>query len=68
MNVCVEINPEKIDYTVKNSKLPEENILTKSGIGLQNVNRRLELSYPEKYLLNKHETDEVYEVHLTIEI
>jgi two-component system sensor histidine kinase AlgZ len=68
VNVCVEINPEKIDYTVKNSKLPKENILTKSGIGLQNVNRRLELSYPEKYILNKYETDEVYEVHLTIEI
>ncbi|WP_255068670.1 sensor histidine kinase [Lacihabitans sp. LS3-19] len=68
VNVSVEISPEKIEYTVKNSKLPKENIMAKSGIGLQNVNRRLELSYPEKYVLKKNETEDTYEIHLTIAI
>ena len=56
-------------YTVENSKLPT-NPNKKSGIGLQNVKRRLELSYPDDYVLTiKDEPDHYYvELKLNIKI
>jgi two-component system, LytTR family, sensor histidine kinase AlgZ len=57
----------KIIYTVKNSKLPNGNNLEKSGIGLQNVQRRLELSYQHHYQLTVNDGKEAYEVKLEID-
>lgn len=39
-----------------------------SGIGLQNVTRRLELLYPDQYQLNIDETDKKYTVNLNINL
>lgn len=66
--IKIEILPLKIIYSVKNSKLPKETLLEKSGIGLVNVNRRLELSYPDKFTLEKKETDTVYEVKISLDL
>ena len=68
VDIVVEIKEGSLVYIVINSKLPKEVILEKSGIGLQNVNRRLELSYPGRYSLNKVETPTTYEVTLNLEI
>lgn len=57
----------KIIYTVKNSKLPTGNNLEKSGIGLQNVQRRLELSYPHSHTLAVQDEKESYGVRLEID-
>lgn len=48
------------DSSVKNES--EKN----SGIGLKNVNRRLELLYQDRYTLDVNETDERYQVTLTL--
>jgi len=54
-------------YIVKNSKPTVKNETNeKSGIGLQNVQRRLALSYPEKYELKIEDTPEVHTVQLNL--
>ncbi len=68
VKISVEIKDKSILYCVKNSKLPNDSILEKSGIGLQNVKRRLELIYSEKYKLEQTETDQYYEVSLKIDL
>lgn len=68
VQISVDIKDKLIVYCVKNSKLPNESILEKSGIGLQNVKRRLELSYPEKHSLEQIVTDQSYEVSLKIDL
>jgi sensor histidine kinase YesM len=68
VEIFLEISPKQIVYKVKNSKLPNETIMEKSGIGLINVNRRLELSYPDKYILEKNETNEFYEIKLYLKL
>jgi len=42
--------------------------IEKSGIGLENVKRRLQLLYPGKHLLRFMETDEKYMVNLEINL
>ncbi len=57
-------------YTVENSKLPD-NILKseeKSGIGLQNVKRRLALSYPDNFDLKIDETADFFRVRLKLNL
>lgn len=46
----------------KNSPTMEE----RSGVGLENVNRRLELIYGEKYSLNINESDTDFKIALTL--
>lgn len=55
-------------YRVENSKLTNShpNANGKSGIGLQNVNRRLELSYPDQYTLTTIDLPEKYSVELKL--
>jgi two-component system, LytTR family, sensor histidine kinase AlgZ len=70
INVSIELKGKNCVYKVENSKnnikleKPEE----KSGIGLQNVQRRLELSYPDKYKLEVKDTANSYYVKLNIEL
>jgi two-component system, LytTR family, sensor histidine kinase AlgZ len=68
VDILIEIKTNEVIYTVKNSKLPQESLLEKSGIGLMNVHRRLELSYPNQYELTKNETPTTYEVKLKLKL
>ena len=57
-------------YTVENTNLPAKfkTVLEKSGIGLKNVKRRLELSYPEKFTLHIDDTPTVYKIQLILNL
>ena len=57
-------------YSVENSKMPtpKPEAEEKSGIGLQNVKRRLELSYPEKYALTVNDLPDKYRIDLRISL
>jgi two-component system, LytTR family, sensor histidine kinase AlgZ len=66
IDVYVEVTNNSIIYNVRNSKTLKTISSEKSGIGLINVNRRLNLSYPDKYELTQTETDDIYEIKLKL--
>ncbi|MBL7858642.1 MAG: histidine kinase [Cyclobacteriaceae bacterium] len=68
VNIAIRLDGKKCEYTVENSKVAVVNAghEGKSGIGLQNVNRRLELSYPNQYQLKVDEKPDVYKVQLNL--
>jgi LytS/YehU family sensor histidine kinase len=61
------LHNKQLIYTVENSKL-ETNNHEKSGIGLQNVKRRLDLSYPQKSHLQVTDGENDYKISLTLDI
>ncbi|GAB2796778.1 histidine kinase [Rhabdobacter roseus] len=69
VNVRIEIEGTQCTYRVENSKLPAADALgEKSGIGLQNLERRLQLSYPHQHELRIEDTPELYSVQLTLSL
>lgn len=63
------VKDNEIIYTVENTKL--KNVLSekeKSGFGLQNLKRRLELSYPDKHQLKADEFPDRYFVQLNLSL
>ena len=70
VNISIRIQGKECVYKVQNSKLPftKPEAEEKSGIGLQNVKRRLELSYPGKHRLTVENLQDSYSVQLNIEI
>ncbi len=57
-------------FSVENSKIPQQakNVKEKSGIGLQNVKRRLALSYPDNYTLEVEDKPTFYKVQLLLHL
>ena len=68
VNVNIDISENICFYMVENNKMNTQVNLEASGIGLQNVKRRLELSYPGKYTLDIIETDTTYKVKLNLNL
>jgi two-component system sensor histidine kinase AlgZ len=68
VNLSIKMNGKQCTYTVENSKLPgsTDSKEGKSGIGLRNVQRRLELSYPNQYQLKTEDKPDRYSVQLDI--
>jgi two-component system, LytTR family, sensor histidine kinase AlgZ len=65
IKILISMEGTNCIYTVENSKLTPSGE-RKSGIGLQNVKRRLELSYPGKYELKVNDLDDRYLVQLKL--
>ena len=70
VNIHIQIQGKACTYTVENSKLPHKTpaSLEKSGIGLLNVRRRLELSYPQQYELQVQDQADRYFVQLKLNL
>jgi LytS/YehU family sensor histidine kinase len=68
VDISIQLNGSECIYTVKNSKVDGNGSHEKSGIGLQNVQRRLELSYPEQYQLTIENNPETYAVQLKLQL
>ncbi len=56
------------EFEVSNSKNKTEISKNNNGIGLKNVQRRLELLYVNKYTLAIDDTDQYYAVNLKIQL
>lgn len=67
VRVLIEVNGKECVYTVANSKFPR-NEETKSGIGLANIKRRLELSYPNDHELHVQNLENKYLVQLKLNL
>jgi two-component system, LytTR family, sensor histidine kinase AlgZ len=70
VKVKIDLNGKGCVYTVQNSKVnsKKSDIEEKSGIGLQNVSRRLELSYPGDYDLKVDDQNGQYSVQLKLNL
>lgn len=70
--IRIEVNGNKLDLYTENSferqESDEEDALKVGGIGLKNVERRLELIYPKKHQLLVKELKQLYIVSLSIEL
>lgn len=68
VNVSIRLENKTCIYRVENSKIVNAQTDNggKSGIGLQNVKRRLELSYPGHYQLDVDDKADSYSVELNL--
>jgi hypothetical protein len=66
IKIELTIVKDLLHYTVINSSFPQKEKGTDSGIGLENLKKRLELVYPEKSELLIEEKDELYIAKLTL--
>jgi sensor histidine kinase YesM len=60
-------NHKTLEMKIENSKTKQACVAA-SGIGLQNVKRRLSLVYPNKYRLNTQSGSEMYKIALSIDL
>jgi len=68
VKVLVEVNGKECIYTVENSKIQGSKEEGKSGIGLSNIKRRLELSYPGNHELKVKNLEDRYLVQLKLNL
>ncbi|MBX2952747.1 MAG: histidine kinase [Leadbetterella sp.] len=68
IRIMIHADPNLLIFMVENSKPEHPDSKEKSGIGLQNVKRRLELSYPEKHNLEITEDENHYKIILTLDL
>lgn len=67
VNLTFKATPNQIDFHCENSKplIPNASVST-GGLGMKNIQRRLELLFPNKYILQIEENDRTYNIHLHI--
>ena len=69
INIHIESLDNKIIFTSSNSIVKSENnMMENTGIGINNVKRRLELMYSDKHVLTNTIKDNIYLVHFEISI
>jgi hypothetical protein len=70
VTASIQMNGNECVYRVENSKIPsvKPEAGQKSGIGLQNVKRRLELSYPGRHRLTVEDLKDRYSVQLNVQL
>jgi sensor histidine kinase YesM len=69
VRLSITIKDNRLYFDLSNNK-PALPLVqhTKRGIGLTNVEKRLQLIYPGKHVLRIESTDTVYKVHLEVEL
>ena len=70
VKMSLKIVDKNLIFNIKNPKkqqIKNEDNASK-GIGLANVRKRLDLMYPQKYILSIHDSNETFSVNLTLEL
>lgn len=67
-HIKIELTAEErmLHFRVTNSFFPHRETTTNSGVGLKNLEKRLELLYPGRFELSKSESDNTYISSLTL--
>jgi two-component system, LytTR family, sensor kinase len=65
LKITLDVKENEVKFSLKNKKNPKSKILS-TKIGLNNVKRRLELSYPNNHSLKIIENDDEYYCYLEI--
>lgn len=68
INIDFDVNGGRIDFNIKNSKPVMPNKKLNGGIGLSNVQRRLELLYPNLHNLKIENKKTQFDVSLSIQL
>ncbi len=69
IRLYIIIKDDQLDFALSNSKPPDlTDTNNKKGIGLANVQKRLQLIYPGKYFLKTTATSDSYAVHLQVQL
>lgn len=70
IEIRISATPNTVMLDVKNtiSKMAKHHNGNTTGIGIANVNRRLELLYPHRHILTTAEKDNQYNVHLELHL
>ena len=66
ITINLEIEKDLIKYSVTNSSFPDKEKHTDSGIGLENLKKRLDLLYPKRFDLITKEENNTYIAQLTL--
>ncbi|WP_408046799.1 sensor histidine kinase [Tenacibaculum crassostreae] len=66
ITIDLEIEKKQLKYSVINSSFPEKEKITDSGIGLENLKKRLAILYPNKFSLITKEENNTYIAQLTL--
>ncbi len=68
IDISVDIHDTTLNFCVANSKPHKASSLNRTGLGLENVTRRLKLLYPDAHALEIDDRGEKYEVKLSIDL
>jgi LytS/YehU family sensor histidine kinase len=66
ISITLKVDKNELNFRVENSAIKKEH--SKSGIGLENIKKRLEMLYPEKHILEISQNGELFKVNLKIAI
>jgi hypothetical protein len=65
LHICIEATNEKFIFYCRNKKGKQQKDVA-AGIGLQNVQKRLQLLYPGRYVLSIEDENEYFTANLTL--
>jgi sensor histidine kinase YesM len=66
IEIDIHVSDNQLNFTIRNTVLNQELPSNKSGIGLENIRKRLDINYKESYSLNIETKDNWYFVNLII--
>ena len=66
INIGIEVADRRIICTVTNSRNPSQWKKSRGGIGLDNVRKRLDLIYHDRYSLAIDQSEDTYSINLNI--
>jgi len=66
INLKLRVYDNKFVFNIENSKKKKKNKLVNGGVGLQNIQQRLELIYPKKHRLQIDDNEDFFSVRLEV--
>jgi hypothetical protein len=69
IHLSIAVENKLLEFTISNSIMQgEKNIVRSAGVGLENIRKRLELAYPQRYLLKIKNDNRTYSAILKINL